>query len=111
MIVRRIKNVNVIVNVIVIKIDSERKDQYQEKNKVGIRINHFFLFHDFLYRGRVFFNRCRYIQIIRIFLRIFFMINEFTFFISRIKTIKCYFMYNHRLKRKLKSRFNQIHLF
>ena len=73
---------------------------------MNIRINYFFLFHDLLCRDRVLLNRRRYIQIIRIFIYIFFMINEFTFLINKIKSIKYHFMYNRRLKLKLKNNFN-----
>ena len=49
------------MNVIVIEINSKRKDQHQEKNKMNIRTNRFFLFHDLSCRNRVLFNRRRYI--------------------------------------------------
>ena len=38
------------------------------------------------------------------------MINELTFFINKIKTIKYYLIYNYLFKHKFKSRFNQIRL-
>ena len=78
---------------------------------MDIRINRFFFLHDLLCRNRVFFNRRRYIQIIRTFLYILFMINEFIFFINKIKAIKYHFIHNRRFKFKFKNNFNQIHLF
>ena len=45
---------------IVIKINSKKKNQYQKKDKMNIRKNRFF-FHDLSYRDYIFFNRRRYI--------------------------------------------------
>ena len=39
------------------------------------------------------------------------MVNELTFLINKIKAIRYYFIYNHLLKYRFKSRINQIRLF
>ena len=90
-----------------------------KKNKMNIkkRYNDLIFLHVFLkYRilansmllfiNRNYFIRFTKINNNRIFLYILFMINEFTLFISRIKTIKYYFIHNYLLKHRFKSRFN-----